>query len=92
MDVDTQVARYNVSAYQSGALQEVDVRYLGQLNAGAVPYLVQLAEDSDPETAGKAAAVLEECGYLEEWVADFRSWNYPAARAEELVKPYVPAE
>ena len=92
VDVDTQVARYNVSAYQSGALQEVDVRYLGQLNAGAVPYLVQLAENSDPETAANAAAVLEECGYLEEWVADFRSWNYPAARAEELVKPYVPAE
>lgn len=48
MDVDTQVARYNVDAYLSGQLETVDVGHLGSLSEGAVPQLARLLEASDP--------------------------------------------
>lgn len=81
-DVDTQVARYNVRAYQQGRLETIDVSHLGQLGYGAVPYLEELTHDSDPAVAGSAAAILtrESCQ-----VRDFRDWNYSEARAEEIL-------
>ena len=49
MDVDTQVARYNVDAYLSGQLTTVDVDHLGGLSEGAVPQLARLLEAPDPQ-------------------------------------------
>ena len=74
-DVDTVVARYNVTAYQSGALETVDVSYLNnQLGAGAIPYLQMLENDSDPDVAAKARDILEHRGIRE--AEDYRGWNY----------------
>lgn len=72
-DVDTVVAAYNVSAYQSGALQKVDVSYLSRLGDGAVPYIARLAEDDNSAVAEAAQRVLEN---REPAVQDFRQWNY----------------
>ena len=73
-DVDTVVAAYNVRAYQNGSLQTVDVEYLTTLSAGAVPYLVELAENGNRE----AAAWLQEAHTSHYWHSlfdDLRSWN-----------------
>lgn len=57
-DVDTQVARYNVEAYRSGVLAQVDLDTLANLSGGATPYLACLLEDSDPEVAQGALEIL----------------------------------
>ncbi len=44
LDVDTQVANYNVDAYLSGRLSQVDVDYLGELGPGAADALLRLDE------------------------------------------------
>lgn len=89
MDVDGVVARYNVQAYQAGTLAEVDVAYLGELNAAAVPWLEVLAEDGAPEVATEAAEIL---AGLPEATVDFRDWNYENQRAEEIRARYAEAE
>lgn len=81
-DVDTQVARYNVRAYQSGALETVDVWYLSRLSDGAVPYLQELTEDEDPAVSKTAREILRHRDARE---PDIRSWNYAEAKAWEIV-------
>lgn len=58
-DVDTVVAAYNVSAYQSGALNRLDTAHLEGLGDGAVPYIAKLMEDSDHGIAVWAREELE---------------------------------
>lgn len=52
--VDRMVAEYNVQAYQSGALNTVDVDTITELSAAAVPSLIELADDKDPQVAQDA--------------------------------------
>ena len=82
LDVDTQVARYNVRAYQSGSLDTVDVSHLARLSDGAVPYLYELTADSDPETAEMAQDVLRT---RTESSISVRSWNYSSGRAKQIL-------
>ena len=72
-DVDTVVAGYNVRAYQNGTLDSVDVYYLGTLGDGAMPYIAELAQDSDSKVAASAQKILDD--NRESWT-DFRDWNY----------------
>lgn len=82
-DVDTQVARYNVTAYQAGKLETVDVWYLNTLSDGVVPYLQSLTQDDDPDIAAHAQYALELRGA---YVApDFRGWNYVNQEAKEIL-------
>lgn len=83
-DVDTQVARYNVEHYRSGALEEVDVEYLSTLSSGAVPYLKMLTADADPQVAAQAQDALKNYGW--DQIEDFRDWNWAAAQAEKIGK------
>ena len=82
-DVDTVVARYNVNAYRNGQLESVDAYYLSNLGDGAIPYLAQLTQDSDPELARVAAELLE-TGRIPD--TDIRSWNWCDHAAEEYYK------
>lgn len=79
MDVDTAVAAYNVHAYQTGALESVDVAYLASLSNGAVPYLAELTEAADPQIARQARQCLEnrsnDC-------TDIRAWTIAGALAD----------
>lgn len=89
-DVDTQVARYNVRAYQSGRLESVDVTHLYQLGHGAVPYLEELTHDADSVTAQRAANCLRNA-YLKsasDSETDIRGWNYAEARALSILEEY----
>ena len=81
-DVDTVVAAYNVSAYQSGTLDSVDVSYLWTLGDGAVPYIARLTESEDPTVAKKAKEILERYDRNE---GDFRAWNYASWYANQWI-------
>lgn len=83
-DVDTVVARYNVTAYQQGRLETVDVWYLNELGAGATPYIAALQKDSDPIVAEKARDLLSRTYF--DVPKDFRSWNY----VNHVAKEYFP--
>lgn len=82
VDVDTMVAAYNVGAYQSGVLQQVDIGYLEDLSSGAVPYLQALTHDEDPEVVKAAAQALAD---REPRVTDIRSWNIAGAIADAIL-------
>lgn len=58
MDVDTQVARYNVNAYLTGRLETVDIQHLSQLSDGATIYLARLMDSSDEEVRASARAAM----------------------------------
>jgi hypothetical protein len=86
VDVNTLVANYNVNAYRTGKLETVDVSHLSTLGSAAVPRLLELTEDSDPEIAEAARWQLDrESKYT---VEDFRQWNYSRARADKLLTAY----
>ena len=82
-DVDTMVARYNVNGYLEGRYTNIDVYYLDSLGNGAVPYIAQLTEVSDPVIAEKAKDALPKPAWVE-W-DDFRDWNYVNYVAEKYV-------
>ncbi|MBQ5840730.1 MAG: DUF4173 domain-containing protein [Clostridia bacterium] len=65
VDVDTTVARYNVTAYQNGKLEQIDVGTLSRLSDGATPYLVKLLKDKDYNVRSQAAHALY--SRIEEW-------------------------
>ena len=85
-DVDTVVAAYNVSAYQSGRLETVDVWYLARLSDSVVPYLEELVNDSDPSVVSAANRFLQSRMIAES--EDFRGWNYVNYMAAEILKNY----
>ena len=89
-DVDAQVARYNVRAYQSGQLETVDVEYLSRLSSGAVPYLEALTRDRDPDVAREAREEL--AAYRLYQYDDLRGWNWTAWQAAQILEPYQPDE
>ena len=79
MDVDATVARYNVSAYLSGDLSQIDTAHLGCLGNSALPYLEDLTHCADPEVSTAAKDLIHH------WhipaIEDFRSWTYMDHRA-----------
>ena len=81
-DVDTQVARYNVRAYQSGQLETIDMGHMSSLGDGALPYIKGLTHDRDPEIASTAMDILEN-SYCS--ISDFRSWTYTESAARRAV-------
>ena len=56
INIDGVIARYNVQAFRDGTLKTtIDVQTITTLDDAAVPYLVELASDDNPEIS-KAAA------------------------------------
>lgn len=88
LDVDAQVARHNIRAYQTGRLEMVDMNHLGGLSDSAVPYIAELAEDGDPETARQAVRILESKAKWFDTDDDLRGWNRVKCRAWEILQDY----
>ena len=80
MDVDTQVARYNVDAYLSGKLETVDVNYLSGLSDGALLELERLAQCAPEQWLSNHARRALRCRYP---VEDLRGFNYFNAAAQK---------
>ena len=97
-DVDTVVARYNVWAYRCGLHEKIDVETLGALSDSAVPEMVKLLDDRDPQVAQRAAVVLggryqliqqTGAGYSPDGKCrDFRVYNVSTQLARELLYRY----
>ncbi len=90
VDVDTQVAKYNVDHYLSGDLDIVDTYYLSTLGPGAVAHMERLTDCEDPIVRTMSTA------YLRTWELyrpeDFRSMTYIEQRALEILEQYQPEE
>lgn len=89
MDVDTQVARYNVNGYLSGSLDGIDTSHLGGLGDGAVPAIAQLLEAEDPSVAQWAEENLLERHRLAREPEDLRSWNQIQAGAFSFLRQWT---
>ena len=83
-DVDTVVANYNVTAYQQGKLETVDVSYLSTLGNGAKPHIARLLDDSNPNVAQAAKRALTRFPLPDDVEKDFRDWNYVNHAADQL--------
>lgn len=75
-NVDAQIARYNVNAYESGKIDKLDVQALGNLSDSAVPYILDLAKDDDKKISAEAMRVIankidDVDGWLEYSYADY---------------------
>ena len=86
LDVDTQVAKYNVEHYLSGDLATVDMEHLGSLGSGAVPYLELLAQSDQVLIRANARY------HLGQWYMaqpqDFRSMTYLDYRAARILREW----
>ena len=90
MDVNTQVARYNVSRYLDGNAETVDVYYLDSLGDGVIPYIAKLAREApDPDIAEFAQAILNDRRVIAP--KDFRDWNYASYIAAEILGDFSEA-
>lgn len=83
-DIDTQVAKYNVSAYLDGDLETVDFTHLRGLGNGAVPYIAQLTRCGDKAVEQEARQILDE--WYVWYDGDWRGWDMVTARALEYVE------
>ncbi len=88
VDVDTQVAKYNVDHYLSGDLKTVDTAYLATLGPGAVEYVEKLTDCDDPIVRTMATA------HLRTWdlyrAEDFRGMTYIDRKAWRILEQYQP--
>ncbi len=85
-DVDTAVAAYNVSAYQSGTLDSLDMEYLSGLSDGTIPFIARLRGDENIGIAFHATQICRR--YQERFPSDLRSFHlaaYWALRAAEAI-------
>ena len=78
VDVDTVVAAYNVSAYENGLLDTLDVPYLSTLSDGAIPYIARAAKILPG--AGNVLNTLDP----NRW-NDLRDWNIASWLAERIL-------
>lgn len=57
-DMDARIADYNISAYESGTIDKLDVESIADLSASAIPYLDKLACSDNEEVARQATLEL----------------------------------
>ena len=96
-DVDRLIASYNVSAYQTGKLEEIDTDTLEELSSdAAIPYIMKLANDADLSVRYDVQELLHwemvehgieatASGTFEIENYDWRSFNLPEFRARQLL-------
>ncbi len=105
-NIDGVIAEYNVTAYQNGKLDAVDMDTLEELDrASAVPWLLELASDKDAGIAKEAHDLLKET--LSDFFAyerynhktdyeysplDWREYNTVKAKARQLLWEWKIAE
>jgi hypothetical protein len=94
-NVDGMIATYNVNAYLSGDLKEVDIDALSDYGTSAVPALVRLRDElmSQSYTDDTVKELLKQTDQaltlidmeLREQPKGFFTFNFPDARAEKLL-------
>ena len=62
-DVDRTVAKYNLYAYENGAIESLDVEAIGNLGEGGIPTLYEIYKNHKGELRIKAKEELEKAAY-----------------------------
>ena len=89
-NIDRQIARYNISAYRSGAIAELDTETLNELDVSAVPELIVLLEDGDETVRQDAGYILgRHWSELEDGEDGFLYTSLPQRRARRALEPYA---
>lgn len=96
-NVDGIIARHNIRCYQNGSLDSIDMETISYLGNGAVPYIVELLDDTDPTVASDAREALQrrlkslglarnsESDAPVDNGLDIRSWNLADQQAREAI-------
>lgn len=86
-DLEGAIARYNISAYQSGALEELDVSEFGELGYSAAAPAAELLENtSDERLKHKLKDVLEKVQIADEYRDKFAYFSIPRAKAQSAME------
>lgn len=103
VDVDANIAKYNVEMYQKGKLETVDVTYLNSLSDTALPYIMELTEDKNEDIAVHAKSTIRDTYYYQysdcleindnhemvvKYNPDFRLYNYGKERCYKYMAEY----
>lgn len=83
-NIDGAIARYNVSAYQSGALEEFDIQAMYPLGAAAVKPVSELLNTEDTEMSEKIEYSLSKLLYEIEQKDDFAYFSIQKITAEKI--------
>ena len=86
-DVNSIVASYNVDAYLSGRLADIDLSHLRGLGDSAVPQLDRLAREAQNADVAKIAREMLDNWWFEE-DPDLRAWNWADHLAREILKKH----
>jgi hypothetical protein len=84
-DVDGFIARYNISAYQSGNLTELDVKLFYDLSDTAVIHAIPLADD---EVVGEQIRAYLQQKYAELNELEFKRYNFESMRALRALREF----
>ncbi|MCL2020284.1 MAG: DUF4173 domain-containing protein [Oscillospiraceae bacterium] len=84
-DVDGIIADYNINAYKSGNLEELDVNLLYYLSDSAVKYAIPLADD---EKAGEEIKRYLEAKHIKLENLEFNQYNYESLYARSKLREY----
>ena len=103
-DMDMQIAKYNINAYDTKAVQSLDIENISDLSDSAVPYLVRLCSYEDDGISSSAKRSLtrkiiydynENLEVSDDYKTmtyqknyDFRSFNYAEHKAHKTVMDY----
>ncbi|MBD5128559.1 MAG: DUF4173 domain-containing protein [Ruminococcaceae bacterium] len=86
-DPEGMIARYNISAYRSGALEELDVKAFGELGySAAAPAAELLANTSDERLKRELKDVLEDIQNVDEYQDGFAYFSIPRCRARAAIE------
>ena len=77
-NVDGMIADYNVSAYQSGALERVDISLLEELGDAAIVHVERLTSDSDRYVSERAQNAYERMIAARDSKDDFAYFSFPS--------------
>lgn len=53
-NVDAMIVQYNVDAFNSGKIENLDMEYIGSLSDDAVPYMIELTKSTDKKISKSA--------------------------------------
>jgi hypothetical protein len=84
-DVDGFIAKYNISAYQSGNISELDIRLFYDLSDSAVKYAVLLADDDE---AGAEIRDYLSHKYEKLNILEFKRYNFESLRALRILQEH----
>lgn len=86
-DFEGMIARYNISAYRSGELEELDVRAFGELGYSAAAPAAELLENTTDERLRRELKnTFERIGVMDEYMDGFAYFSIPRTKAMAAIE------